>query len=289
MSEQMNIQWFPGHMAKTRRLIKESLSLVDCVLEILDARIPESSRNPDIDELCASKPRIILLNKCDLADEKITRKWIDHYIKQGFSSFDADCKSGKGLGSFSPLVKKALHDKIARYEAKGMSGRTLRVMVVGIPNCGKSTFINRFSGEKHAKAENRPGVTKGRQWIRVGGIELLDTPGILWPRFEDKTVGERLAFVGSVKDDIIDTEWLALRLLEELLPCYAEKIAARYKISEDLPGNSFGLLQLIAKRRGLLIQGGEPDLQRASILLLDEFRGGKIGRISLETPSLETP
>jgi ribosome biogenesis GTPase A len=286
MSDQINIQWFPGHMAKTRRLIKESMPLVDCVTEILDARIPQSSRNPELHELCGVKPRLILLNKSDLADEKLTAAWIQYFKSQGLCAIPVDCKSGKGVNRFVPTVKEVLHEKLERYASKGMAGRTLRVMVAGIPNCGKSTFINKIDGEKRAKAENRPGVTKGRQWISVGGIELLDTPGILWPKFEDPAVGEKLAYIGSVKDDILDTELLASRLLETLAADYKEALMARFKISGDLPTEGFEILKIAAKKRGMIVSGGEPDTQRASILVLDEFRSAKLGRITLEKPPI---
>ena len=286
MSEQINIQWFPGHMAKTRRQIKESMSLIDCVAEITDARVPESSRNPELDELCAGRPRIILLNKADLADEQVTALWVQHYQARGIRAIPADCKSGKGVNRFVPVVREVLREKLERFAEKGMAGRTLRVMVAGIPNSGKSTFINRLAGEKRAKAENRPGVTKGRQWITVGGIELLDTPGILWPKFDDPAVGEKLAFIGSVRDDILDTEHLAARLLETLSHDYAQAVTARYKLTE-LPGDGFEALGMVAKKRGLLISGGEPDTLRGARLILDEYRGGKLGRITLERPSAE--
>lgn len=282
MSDQMNIQWFPGHMAKTRRLIKESLPLVDCVAEIRDARIPESSSNPEISELCGTKPRLILLNKADLADENETAKWIRHYQTEGFLALALDCKTGKGVNRFVPTVKEVLREKLERYAAKGMAGRTLRVMVAGIPNCGKSTFINKLAGEKRAKAENRPGVTKGRQWISIGGIELLDTPGILWPKFDDPAVGEKLAFIGSIRDDIMDTELLACRLLEVLLVSYPGALKVRYKLDSELPDEGYEALKVIAKKRGLIISGGEPDTERAAILVLDEFRGSKLGRITLD-------
>jgi len=284
MSDQLNIQWFPGHMAKTRRLIRESLPLVDCVAEILDARIPESSRNPELDELCAAKPRIVLLNKSDLADEKTTSLWIDYYKSRGLAAMPVDCKSGRSVNRFVPIVKEILHEKLERYAAKGMAGRSIRVMVAGIPNSGKSTFINKMAGEKRAKAENRPGVTKARQWISIDGIELLDTPGILWPKFEDPAVGEKLAFIGSVRDDILDTEQLASRLLETLARDYSGALRERYKIIGDLPDDGFEILKAAAIRRGMLVAGGAPDTLRASILILDEFRSSKLGRISLEKP-----
>jgi ribosome biogenesis GTPase A len=285
MSEIVSIQWFPGHMAKTRRLIKESLALVDCVAEIIDARIPQSSRNPELDSLCATKPRILLLNKSDVADPSANDEWIAYFKTKGIMSIAADCKSGKGLNRFLPLVKELLKDKIERNIDKGMAGKKLRVMVAGIPNCGKSTFINRMVGSNKLKTEDRPGVTRSRQWIDLGsGVEMMDTPGMLWPKFEDPSVGEKLAFCGAVKDDVIDTELLSRRLLETLSPSYSQMLSARYKLSGDLPADGAELLELIGKKRGMLIPGGGVDTERASAIVLDEFRSGKIGRISLETP-----
>jgi ribosome biogenesis GTPase A len=286
MSELVPIQWFPGHMAKTRRLIKESLSLVDCVVEIIDARIPVSSRNPELDALCAAKPRILLLNKSDVADKNATEQWLAYFKTRGFMPFAADCKSGRGLTQFLPLVKTLLKDKIESNTRRGMAGKKIRVMVTGIPNCGKSTFINRMVGSNKLKAEDRPGVTRGRQWIDLGGgVEMMDTPGMLWPRFEDPLVGEKLAFCGAVKDDVIDTELLARRLVELLAADYASLISARYKLGAELPQDGAELLNLIGRRRGMLISGGEVDTERAAAILLDEFRSGKIGSISLERPS----
>lgn len=283
MAEMPSIQWFPGHMAKTRRLISESLSLVDCVAEVIDARIPESSRNPELDELCAAKPRILLLNKSDLADEKTTAEWVAAFRARGLYALAVDCKSGRGVAQFIPLLRRLLADRLRMLKEKGMPGRTLRVMVCGVPNAGKSTFINRVAGGKRAKAEDRPGVTRGRQWISLGsGLELLDTPGILWPKFEDPVVGEHLAFTGAVKDEVVDTELLAARLCETLAAEYADALSARYKLA-PLPSQEGGeLLQSIGKKRGLLLPGGQVDLERAAAMVLDEFRSGKIGRITLE-------
>lgn len=281
MSEQLNIHWFPGHMAKTRRMISGSLRLVDCIAEIVDARLPESSRNPELDMLCRGKPRIVVLNKCDLADENATSRWLRYYGR-GSSAIAVDCKNERGLSRFAPEVKKLIAAKLERYAEKGMSGRAIRVMVVGIPNCGKSTFINRFAGGKHAKVEDRPGVTRRSQWVSAGGVELLDTPGILWPKFDDHAVGEKLAFIGSVKDDVIDTEMLASRLLEWLAAEHRDELRARYKLTPELPSEGTDILSLVAKKRGLLISGGEPDTLRASAMVLDEFRGAKIGRFTLD-------
>lgn len=281
MSEQLNIHWFPGHMAKTRRMISGSLRLVDCIAEIVDARLPESSRNPELDMLCRGKPRIVVLNKCDLADENATARWLRYYGR-GSSAIAVDCKNERGLSRFAPEVKKLIAAKLERYAEKGMAGRAIRVMVVGIPNCGKSTFINRFAGGKHAKVEDRPGVTRRSQWVSAGGVELLDTPGILWPKFDDPAVGEKLAFIGSVKDDVIDTEMLASRLLEWLAAEHRDELRARYKLTPELPSEGTDILSLVAKKRGLLISGGEPDTLRASAMVLDEFRGAKIGRFTLD-------
>ena len=279
------IQWFPGHMAKTRRLIRDSMSLVDGVVEILDARIPESSRNPELDALCGAKPRLLLLNKSDLADESATAGWVEYYRAHGRTALAADCKSGRGLPAFVPAVRKLLSDKLQRYAAGGMAGRPIRLMVAGIPNSGKSTFINRMAGGKRARAENRPGVTKSKQWIVLDcGIELLDTPGILWPKFEDPVVGEKLALIGSIRDEVLDTEQLASRLLEILAEGYPAALAGRFKLEGALPAEGYALLELAARRRGCLVSGGEPDTERAASLVLEEYRGGKLGRISLERP-----
>lgn len=285
--QKQTVQWFPGHMAKTRRLIKESLPLVDAVTELLDARIPMSSRNPELDELTQRKPRIVLLNKCDMADEKTTKRWIEYFKAHGQYAIAVDCRSGKGLNAYRPLVRQVLADKIKSNEEKGMSGKALRVMVVGIPNTGKSSFINRMAGRNRAKVADKPGVTRQNQWFVIGnGIELLDTPGILWPKFDDKTVGDRLAFIGSVKDDVTDTETMALRLLEVLKKDYADLLCERYKLKPDDVANSetYEIMELIGRKRGMLISGGEIDTERASVMLLDEYRGGKLGRLSFEVP-----
>ncbi|NLA76300.1 MAG: ribosome biogenesis GTPase YlqF [Clostridiales bacterium] len=279
------VQWFPGHMAKTRRLIKESLSLVDAVTEIIDARIPLSSANPELSDIISGKPRIILLNKCDIADENATQLWIRHYKAMGIPALAVDCRSGKGLNAYLPLVREVLIDKIDSNIQKGMAGRALRVMVVGIPNTGKSSFINRMAGRNRAKVADRPGVTRQNNWFAVGNsVELLDTPGVLWPKFDDPAVGDRLAFIGSVRDDILDSETLAVRLLEVLCADYPERLSERYSITDFASLSAGEVLEMIGKKRGMLIKGGEVDTERASNILLDEYRGGKLGRITLERP-----
>lgn len=279
------VQWFPGHMAKTRRLIKESLPFVDLVTEIVDARIPLSSSNPELAEMIGNKPRVVLLNKCDVADEKATAKWVDYYKKNGMFAIPVDCRSGKGLNAYLPLVREILKDKIKRNTEKGMVGKPLRVMVVGIPNTGKSSFINKMAGRNRAKVADKPGVTRSNSWFAVGsGIELLDTPGVLWPKFEDKSVGDKLAFIGSVKDQVIDIETLALRLIDVLKNGYADRITERYKITEFQDKEDYEILEMIGRKRGMLISGGEIDYERVSVMLLDEYRGGKLGRLTLEFP-----
>ena len=285
--QKQTVQWFPGHMAKTRRLIKESLSMVDAVTEILDARIPLSSRNPEIEQITAGKPRIILLNKCDVADERITREWINYFERKGFTALPVDCRSGKGLGAYRPAVRKVLAEKIKSNEQKGMAGKSLRVMVVGIPNTGKSSFINRMAGKNRAQVADRPGVTRHNQWFNIGnGIELLDTPGVLWPKFDDPSVGDKLAFIGSVKDTVLDSETMAVRLIDVLKKEYPNTLSQRYKINgiDFAATESFEILELLGKKRGMLISGGEIDTERASVTLLDEYRAGKIGKISMEAP-----
>ena len=285
MSENtQSIQWFPGHMAKTRRKIAEILPLIDAVAEVVDARIPISSRNPELGQMISGKPHIILLNKCDMADKEITDRWIEFYKKQNITAIPLDCKSGKGIGQFKTSVKTVLADKLLYYKSKGMVGKPLRVMVVGIPNVGKSTFINKIAGKTRAKAENRPGVTRGNQWFTIDKeLELLDTPGVLWPKFEDKTVGEHLAFTGAIKDRILDTELLAMRLLEILSVSYKEMLAERYG-DLQFECDSYDLLCQIGKKRGMVIRGGETDTERAANMLLEEYRNCKIGLITLERP-----
>ncbi len=290
MDEQkQTIQWFPGHMARTRRKIKESLSLVDMVIEIADARIPVSSRNPELDELTTGKPRLIILNKADIADETATKRWITRLEKQDYVVLSGDCKTGKGMAQVVPKMQAALADKIAVWKEKGMANRAIRAMVVGIPNVGKSSFINRMAVGGRAKVEDRPGVTRGNQWFSVkGGVLLLDTPGVLWPKFEDQTVARRLAYTGAIKDQILDVEELACDLLGVLAASYSERLCERYKLTAELPEDSYDLLQLIGKKRGMLVSGGEINTERAAITVLDEYRGGKLGKITLEWPE-ETP
>ena len=272
-------------MAKTRKMIRSALPLVDGIIEVTDARIPVSSRNPEIVSLTAGKPLMILLNKADAADEKATSLWIDHYRKNGIIAAAADCRSGKGLNRLVPLVRELLSDVIEKNRAKGMSGRMLRLMVVGIPNVGKSSFINRMAGRKKAKVEDRPGVTREKQWVTLDkDLELLDMPGVLWPKFEDKLVGERLAFTGAVKDDILDSEALACRLLEELSVNYLDALKTRFPKITDDAADGYELLEQAGRSRGMLVSGGGINTERAAAAVIDEFRSGKIGRITLELP-----
>lgn len=274
-------------MARTRRLIKESLSLVDAVTELKDARIPQSSTNPELNELIENKPRIILLNKCDLADEKTTKEWIAFYESQGHVCLAVDCRTGRGLGAYRGAVNKVLKDKIASNAEKGMAGKALRIMVVGIPNTGKSSFINRMAGGGKAKVEDRAGVTRHNKWYVIGnGLELLDTPGVLWPKFDDPEVGFRLAFTGGIKDDILDTEELAVKLLEILARDYPERLTERYRVTDFADMMPYELLEYIGRKRGMLISGGEVDTLRAATMLFDELRGGKLGKISFERPEI---
>lgn len=284
------IQWFPGHMAKTRRLISDNLKNVDAVIEILDARIPYSSQNPEIRKLCEGKPSIILLNKSSLADPKVTKAFADMYSDRNTVCIETDCVSGFGLQKIAPAIKKLCEEKLNRYEEKGMNGRSLKAMVVGIPNVGKSSLINKIAGNKKAKVENRPGVTLNKQWVDTNiGIMLLDMPGVLWPKFEDQIVGENLAITGAIKDDILDIESIAMMLCGKLRELYPKELCARYKLTE-LPNkdelDNYDLLMLIGKKRGFCISGGEIDTERTANMLLDEFRAGKIGRISLDIPTV---
>lgn len=280
-----DIQWYPGHMTKTRRKMEESLRLVDAVVEIIDARIPRSSRNPEIDSITAGKPRIILLNKADYADPAATSAWCAHFAGQGIKTIACDCRSGKGLNSFAPAVREVLADKIAAWTAKGMKGRYIRLMIVGIPNVGKSSFINRMAGSSKANVADRPGVTRGNQWFTIGGnIELLDTPGVLWPKFDDQIVGQRLAYTGAVKDTVVDIETLACQFIEVIREVAPKGFMERYKLT-DIDGLTAGeVLEQVALKRGMKISKGELDTERAAITILDEFRAGKLGRITLELP-----
>ena len=283
MSETMSVQWFPGHMAKTRRLIKECLPQVDAVTEVLDARVPESSRNPELSDLIGDKPRIVLLNKCDVADDRATKQWVAHYQKTCAAVLPVDCKSGKGLNQFVPLMREVLKGKIEKNEARGMAGKPLRIMVVGIPNTGKSSFINKMAGRNRAEVADKAGVTRHNRWFVIGnGMELLDTPGVLWPKFDDPKVGDKLAFIGSVKDTVVDCETLAVRLLEIMQTEYADRLSERYKISDFADLQPWELLELIGRKRGMMIKGGEVDYTRVSVMLLDEYRGGKLGKITLD-------
>lgn len=286
MQQDQTVQWFPGHMARTRRQIKEYLPLVDAVTELLDARVPYSSQNPELSELIGGKPRIVLLNKCDLADARATSEWIRFFESQGASSLAVDCRSGRGLNAYPELVRQVLEQTIRRNADRGMAGKPLRIMVVGIPNTGKSSFINRMAGRNRAKVADKPGVTRQNQWFAIGGgIELLDTPGVLWPKFDDTKVGDRLAFIGSVKDEILDSELMAVRLLEVLQRDYADRIAERYGVVPDADAQSWETLEQIGRKRGMLIRGGEIDTMRAANMLLDEYRAGRLGRITLDRPS----
>lgn len=287
MSEMQTIQWFPGHMTKTKRQIQSSLKLVDAVAEIIDARIPVSSRNPDLAKLVQNKPRVILLNKCDMANQTATKMWIDYFKKQNLVAIPVDCKSGRGLDKFAPAVNTVMSHKIARLKDKGMVNPTIRIMIVGIPNVGKSSFINKMVKKNRAKVEDRPGVTRGNQWYTIAkNLEMLDTPGVLWPKFDDKTVGEHLAFTGAVKDQILDIELLAVRLLDFIKELKPADFITRFKLeNEDIENiDSYELLKMIGKKRGMLVSGGEIDTERAAIMLLDEFRSAKLGRITVEMP-----
>lgn len=287
MSKMQTIQWFPGHMTKTKRQIQSSLKLVDAVAEIIDARIPVSSRNPDLAKLVQNKPRVILLNKCDMANQTATKMWIDYFKKQNLVAIPVDCKSGRGLDKFAPAVNTVMSHKIARLKEKGMVNPTIRIMIVGIPNVGKSSFINKMVKKNRAKVEDRPGVTRGNQWYTIAkNLEMLDTPGVLWPRFDDKTVGEHLAFTGAVKDQILDIELLAVRLLDFIKELKPADFITRFKLeNEDIENiDSYELLKMIGKKRGMLVSGGEIDTERAAIMLLDEFRSAKLGRITVEMP-----
>ena len=287
MSGNMNIQWYPGHMTKTRRRMEADLKLVDAVCEIIDARIPISSRNPDIPDICGTKPRMVILNRIDMADPAMTKRWSDHFKAQGLAVIQTDCKTRKGISDFGPALRKLLAEKLQRYAQKGQIGRPLKCMVVGIPNVGKSTFINQVAGRKGAKAENRPGVTRGAQWVTVDqGLLLLDTPGILWPKFDDPEVGMHLAYTGAVKDDILDVETLSCHLAELLWHNYPQAMQERYKI-EDLAPDAAGyeVLEAAGRKRGFLLARGEINTERMAKVLLEEYRNNKLGRFTLELPT----
>lgn len=283
--EKMNIQWFPGHMTKAQRMIEENLAMVDAVCEILDARIPYSSRNPDIDRLAGDKPRLVILNRADLADPQMTARWRKYFESRGLAILETDAKSGKGVGTFAPAVRRLLKDKLAAYEAKGQVGRPLRVMILGIPNVGKSTFINKVAGRKAAIAGDKPGVTRGKQWINIDqGLDLLDTPGILWPKFDSQEVGEMLAITNAIKADVLDKETLGANFMLRLRELYPKAIEERYKFVPDPDMNGFELLEQAAKKRGFLVSRGEYDIERMANTLLGEYHDGKLGRLTLEAP-----
>ena len=279
----MNIQWYPGHMAKARRMIEANISLVDAVCEIIDARIPVSSRNPDLDDMAGGVPRLVVLNRSDQADPDITQIWAARLRGSRTRALVTDCKSGKGVSKLSAALRELLFEKLESYALKGQSGRQIRAMVVGIPNVGKSSFINRAAGRKAAAASDKPGVTRGRQWVRVDpGLELLDTPGVLWPKFESQTVAENLAFTGAIRDEATDIETLAANLMLRMKDLYPDQIRQRYRLSISDDSGGFELLEQAAKNRGFLISGGEYDINRMAAVLLDEFRGGVLGRVTLE-------
>ena len=279
-----NLSWFPGHMTKTKRMIASEIQHMDAVCEILDARIPLSSRNPDVDDLTAGKPRLIVLNRADQADPAQTRRWSQYFRAKGWAVLEANAKGGMGTEKFAAAVRELLRDKLESYAAKGQVGRVVRVMVLGIPNVGKSTFINKVAKRKTAKAEDRPGVTRSKQWVPVDAtLELLDTPGILWPKFDDPEVGKRLAFTGAVKDDVLDIEELACYLMDYLAAHYADVLTERYKIDVEETDTGYDLLEKAGRKRGFLMRGAQVDTERMARILLDEFRGGKLGRFTLET------
>ena len=281
----MEIQWYPGHMAKTRRMIAEQLKNVDAVCQILDARIPRSSQDPDVDGLTAGKPRLVVLNRADQADREATRAWAAHFKEAGWAVLETDARSGAGTAKFPAAVRALLADKLRAYAEKGQAGRVVRVMILGIPNVGKSTFINQVAKKKTARTEDRPGVTRSKQWIPVDpSLELLDTPGMLWPKFEDQTVGFRLACTGAVRDEIVDLEELASRLMAYLGKHYPQALLERYKVEAEEADSGYDLLMKAGRKRGFLLRGGEVDTERMAHILLDEFRGGKLGRFTLEEP-----
>ena len=283
--EKMNIQWVPGHMTKAQRMIEENISMVDAVCELLDARIPFSSRNPDIDRLAAGKPRLVILNRVDLADPEITARWSKYFKSQGLAILETDARTGKGVNNFVPAVRELLSDKLRDYETKGQTGRSLRVMILGIPNVGKSSFINKVAGRKAAIAGDKPGVTRGKQWISIGkNLDLLDTPGILWPKFDSQEVGEMLAITNAIKADVLDKETLGANFMLRLREMYPDALKERYKFEPDAEANGFELLEQAAKKRGFLVSKGEYDIERMANTLLNEYHEGKLGRLSLEIP-----
>lgn len=283
------IQWFPGHMAKTKRAISANLKLVDAVVEIIDARTPLSSRNPDIDHLTSSKPKIVLMNKCDLADNKATSLWINYFRKKNITALAVDCKSGKGLNKIIPAIKSTvLKDLMDKRQRNGTANAPIRLMILGIPNVGKSSLINRLAGGKRAKVEDRPGVTRVKQWVKLkDNTEMLDMPGVLWHKFDNQSVAIRLAFTGAIKDDVVDIETLAMKLLSFLAENYPESLKSRYKIEFDENVSGIDLLEKVGRKRGMIISGGEVNTERTAITVLDEFRSGKLGQITLEFPSKE--
>ena len=281
----MEIQWYPGHMTKAMRQMAEDMKLIDLVIELVDARVPVAGRNPDLERLGKGKARLLLLNKSDLADARENEQWKKYFLEQGLQTVLLDAQKNTGMNEIKSAIRIACSEKIERDRRRGIKNRPVRAMVVGIPNVGKSTFINSFAKKAVAKTGNRPGVTKGKQWIRLNPtLELLDTPGVLWPKFEDKAVGDKLAFTGAVKSEVIDSETLALRLIESIRHHYAQRICARYKIKSIEGLQSWEILELIGRKRGMLIAGGEVDTERASVMLLDEFKNGKLGKFTFEMP-----
>ena len=288
MENSMNIQWYPGHMTKTRRMIVDQMKHMDAVCEILDARIPLSSRNPDVEELTAGKPRLIVLNRIDVADPAATRRWAAYFRSRGFAVLEVNAKEGQGTARFAGAVRELLKDKLAAYAEKGQAGRMIRVMILGIPNVGKSTFINKVAKRKTAKTEDRPGVTRTKQWVPIdASLELMDTPGMLWPKFEDQSVGLNLAYTGAVRDEIMDIETLACNLMAYLGKHYPQALLERYKVEVEPEDSGYDLLIKAGRKRGFVIRGGEVDTERMAKILLDEFRGGKLGRFTLELPEME--
>ena len=284
----MNYQWYPGHMTKAKRMMQEDIKLIDLVIELVDARVPLSSRNPDIDELGKNKSRLILLNKADLADKNANKKWGEYFQGKGYFVQEVDSRSGAGMKAISAIIQEACKDKLERDRKRGIKNRPVRAMVVGIPNVGKSTFINTYAGKACAKTGNKPGVTKGKQWIRLNkNVELLDTPGILWPKFEDQAVGLRLALIGSINDEILNIDELAMELITFLKNQYPGTLEKRFQLDESEEKSAVQILEEIARVRGCLIRGGELDYGKASKLLMDDFRSGKLGRVTLELPEAE--